>query len=154
MRVWDMVTGANTLANFGPAIRNKRTTNLVPLVAPPHVSPAGGEMIYYPNPTEILNLDMHSGALLKRLRVMALQATKSIGGRVRNTTSSTTSLAWRPHHIEMISSHADGTIRSWQPETIESIDAEDGDDGAAEQKRKRAELDQIVQDLTKRRTTH
>ncbi|KAK5129160.1 hypothetical protein LTR08_003801 [Meristemomyces frigidus] len=159
MRVWDMTTGANTLANFGPALRNKRLTTLAPLVAPSHLSPAGGELLYYPNPTEILSFDMHSGTLLKRLRVTALQKSRPTEGSVRNLTSQTTSLAWRAHHIEMFSAHADGTIRCWRPETWEDAateleeDADTGsdDDGGMERKRKRQELDQIVQDLTKKR---
>ena len=135
-------------------------TNLALLVAPKYLSPAGCEVLYYPNPTEILSFDMHSGALLKRLRITALQTTKRTEGSVRNTTSQTTSLAWRPHHVEMVSSHADGTIRCWRPGTRvdaastlqEDVDTdtEDDNDGAVERKRKRDELDQIVQDLTKR----
>ena len=68
----------------------------------------------------------------------------------------TTSLAWRAHDIEMYSSHADGTIRCWRPRTAEDVAAEqevgeEAETEAAERKRKRDELDQIVRDLTKRR---
>jgi len=161
MRVWDMINGANTLANFGPALRNTHTTVLTPLTAPSHLSRVGSEMLYYPNPTELLSFDMHSGNLLKRLRVPGPQK-QATGGSIRNLNNRTTSLAWRAHHIEMYSAHADGTIRCWRPRTWEDIAAEQGaevsegdaEDDAVERKRKRDELDQIVRDLTKKRVTY
>lgn len=162
MRVWDMTTGANTLANFGPALRNSHTTVQTPLIVPSHLSPAGSETLLYPNPTEILTFDMHSGNSLKRLRIPALQRVQAADGGIRNLTSRTTSLAWRAHHVEMYSAHADGSIRCWQPRTWEDdaaeldvdqdVSGEDAEDGGAlERKRKRDELDQIVRDLSKRK---
>ncbi|KAK4542115.1 hypothetical protein LTR36_007146 [Oleoguttula mirabilis] len=157
MRVWDMTTGANTLANFGPALKNNHTTVLAPLIAPSHLSPVGSELLYYPNPTEILSFDMHSGSLQKRLRVAELQKAQTADSGVRNLTNRTTSLAWRAHRIEMYSSHADGTIRCWQPRTWED-DAADQEDGAldseedvVERKRKRDEFDQVVGHLANKR---
>ncbi|KAI6908605.1 hypothetical protein D0869_01695 [Hortaea werneckii] len=161
LRIWDMMTGANTLANFGPALKNPHMTVLTPLLVPSHLSPLGSEMIYYPNPTEILGFDMHAGNLLKRLRVPGLQRPQAAGGTVRNINNRTTALAWRAHNVEMFSSHADGTVRCWRPRTLEdSVDEtevdgheDDAESELAERKRKREELDSIVNDLTKKRVT-
>ncbi|KAK1091398.1 hypothetical protein LTR48_006371 [Friedmanniomyces endolithicus] len=91
MRVFDMSTGANILANFGPALENSHNTTLTPLMPP--------------------------------------------------------------------SIHADGTIRCWRPRNAEDAEAEEegfaadetAQTASAERKRKRDELNQIVQGLTKRR---
>ena len=158
MRVWNMITGANTLANFGPALKNLHTTVLTPLIVPSHLSPPDTETVYYPNPTEILGFDMHTGDLSKRLRVVGLQKAQGMSGGMRNLNNRTTSLAWRAHNVEMFSAHADGTIRCWSPRTEDDDDADElakGEDAdeAAEKKRKREELDSIVRDLTKKRVT-
>ncbi|TKA74383.1 hypothetical protein B0A55_04511 [Friedmanniomyces simplex] len=157
MRVWNMTTGANTLANFGPSLKNSYNTALTPLVPPSILSPT--RTIFYPNAGEILGFNMQSGSLLKRSR--APQRTPRASNTVHNLNDRTTSLAWRAHQIEMYSSHADGTIRCWRPRTAEDVEAEGEEfnvgeharDEAAERKRKRDELDQIVRDLTKRRET-
>jgi DNA excision repair protein ERCC-8 len=162
MRVWKMTTGANTLANFGPALKNTGMTGLTPLLPPAHLSPPGHDMVFYPNPGEVLSFDLHSGKMLKRLRAPILQKSHASGGNVRNLNTRVTSLAWRAHHVEMYSAHGDGTIRCFRPRTAEDIaaDREDESDGedeeaeAAERKRKRDELDQIVRDLTKKRVTY
>lgn len=154
MRVWDMVNGANTLANFGPALRNTQTAPLRPLVAPAHLSGTSNSMIFYPNSQEILGFNLHSGTLLARLR----DTTEPSGAGARNSVKRTTSLAWRAHHVEMYSAHANGTIRCWRPRTSEDIEAdvETAEDETTaidltERKRKREDLNQIVRDLTKKR---
>ena len=48
MRVWNMMTGANTLANFGPALKNSSNTMLTPLLPPAAFS--SSSTILYPNP--------------------------------------------------------------------------------------------------------
>ena len=161
MRVWNMATGANTLANFGPGLKNANTTMLLPLIVPSHLSETGKEAIFYPNPREILSFDMHSGTVQSRLRIIGLpgsQSSAEISGR--NPKNRTTSLAWRAHHIEMYSAHGDGTIRCWQPRTWEDTVAGDDEvrdeateNEAVERKRKREEFDQMVRDLTKKKIT-
>lgn len=173
MRVWDMRAGANTLANFGPALKNAQNTAVLPLPAPGHLNAAGSAVAFFPNPAEILAVDLHSGRLLQRLRVVGLsgsQATATGGGGggsggggsgIRNLKSRTTSLAWRAHEIELYSAHTDGTIRCWRPWTWEDAAAEaeereEAEGGQAEvesRKRKREELDQIVRDLTEKKVT-
>lgn len=161
MRVWNMQTGANTLVNFGPAIKNAHTSSLPPLLAPASLAPPGKNVLYYPNPKEILAFDLHSGTLLSRLRAPSVAAPSSANSGVRNLKNRTTTLAWRAYDIELYSGHADGTIRCWRPRTWEDalVDREEGaevegnDEGSIERKRKRDELENIVKDLTNKRVT-
>ncbi|KAF2764797.1 WD40 repeat-like protein [Teratosphaeria nubilosa] len=161
MRVWDMAVGANTLANFGPALQNIQTNLLQPLLVPEHLLPAGNDVIFHRNPGEILSFDMHSGSLLKRLRVPGMQKVQS-GRGIRNLSNRTTALAWRAHAIEIYSAHAEGLIRCWRPRTWEDATAEQSEGisreeeqkEAAEKKRKREDLNEIVQNLTKKKVTY
>lgn len=161
MRVWDMTTGANTLANFGPTIRNAQNTALQPLLAPSTLTPVGSETIYFPNPQEILSFDLHAGTLQRRLRVVGRAAPTGPAPSMRNLKNHTTSFAWRAHNIEFYSAHSDGSIRCWRPRTWEDdlVEQEELEvaqgtgNEAVERKRKRDELDQIVRDLTKKPVT-
>ena len=159
MRVWNIINGANTLANFGPGLRNATKTSLYPVVAPSHLSSPVQEIVYYPNQREVTSYDMHSGSMLSRLRVPGPQGSGADAGG-RNIKSRTTSLAWRAHDVELCSGHSDGVIRCWRPRTAEDAEAEKEEDEAGEgddeveRKRKREELDEIVRDLTKKRTTY
>lgn len=159
MRVWNMINGANTLANFGPSLRNSTKTSLHPILAPSYLSLPGQEIVFFPNQREVTGYDMHSGAVLSRLRIPGPQGSSTEAGG-RNLKPRTTSLAWRAHEIQLYSAHGDGMIRCWRSRTQEDVEAEkeereegEGDD-EAERKRKREELDQIVRYLTKKRTTY
>lgn len=159
MRVWDMTTGANTLANFGPGLKNATMMPLLPVLAPKELVRAGQEVVFFPNPKEIAAFDLHRGKLISRLRVA--QVSGGEGAGVRNAVTRTTSLAWRSGHVEMYSAHADGSIRSWRPRTWEDkVAEEDEKDGGPdvdeenERKRKREELEQIVRDLSGKRVTY
>jgi DNA excision repair protein ERCC-8 len=162
MRVWDMTSGANTLAHFGSGLKNTQRTALYPLLAPRVVGAGGREVVFYPNPKEVLAFDLHAGKLLGRLRATAQQQRGGEDGMgVRNLVPRTTSLAWRAYNVEMYSAHADGVIRCWRPRTSEDriADEEDKDDDdgledSNERKRKREELEQIVRDLTGKRITY
>lgn len=161
MRVWDMQSGANTLVNFGPAVKNDYNSTVLPVLAPAHLTSPGKDVLFYPNPKEILAFDLHSGTLLSRLRAPSISATASSNSGVRNKKNRTTGLAWRANDLQLYSGHADGTIRCWQPRTWEdalvdneaTTEAEANDEGTIERKRKRDELDQIVKDLTHKRVT-
>lgn len=159
MRVWDMQTGANTLANFGPGLKNSSMTTALPLIAPSYLSETGKETLFYPNPREILSFDMHSGTLQSRLRVKGLPGSDA---NARSAKTRTTALAWRAHSVDMYSGHGDGTIRCWRPRTMEDVVAEreeaverDGlaEGDGAERKRKREEFEKVVQDLTTKKIT-
>lgn len=158
MRVWDMQTGANTLANFGPGLKNSAMTTALPLIAPSHLSETGRETIFYPKSKEILGFDMHSGTLQSRLRVKGLPGSDA---NARSLRMRTTSLAWRAHSVEMYSGHGDGTIRCWRPRTGEDVVAEqeeaaerEGLEGdGKDKKRKREEFERVVQGLAGRTVT-
>lgn len=161
MRVWDMTAGANTLANFGPALKNARNTTLLPLLAPSHLSAIGSEVVFFPCPNEILSFDLHQGNMLQRLRVTSIKDENVQSGGTRNLKARTTSLAWRAHNVELYSAHTDGTIRRWAPRTWEDEVADDDfkelsgeKDDAENKKRKRDELEQIVRNLTGKRVTY
>ncbi len=161
MRVWNIISGANTLANFGPGLKNANNTALYPLLAPSHLTPAGQEVVCFPNLREILGFDLHSGTLVNRLRIPGLQGLSVADMHGRNTKPRTTSLAWRAHDVELYSAHADGVIRCWKPRTWEDVEVEKEereDDGSAEEerekKRKREDLEEIVKDLTGKRMTY
>ncbi|KAK6441062.1 hypothetical protein LTR95_002716 [Oleoguttula sp. CCFEE 5521] len=167
MRVWNMSTGANTLANFGPTLKNSQNTVLLPVLAPAHLESAGKTTVFYPNPQEVLVFDLHTGTLRHRLRVTAPPAAETavaaFAPAIRNLKNTTTSLAWRPHSMELYSAHSDGRIRCYSPRTWEdqAADDDDVDDGMdfavetqAERKRKREELDDIVKDLMGKKVTY
>lgn len=166
VRVWDTVTGANTLTNFGPAVKNNHTSNLTPLVSPTMLTPPGKELLIFPNPRELLVYELHTGALLNRLRTPSFASSHvavGAGSGTRNVKNRTTSLAWRPHNVEVYSAHTDGSIRCWQPKTWEDSAEQTGseeddeelddEDETKDRKRKRDELDDIVGSLTKRKVT-
>ena len=163
VRVWSSATAANTLVNFGPAIKNSHTSTLAPLLSPSALTAPGKELLIYPNPRELLVYELHTGTLISRLRTPSYASSHTAvgaGSGTRNVLNRTTSLAWRAHTVELYSAHTDGTIRCWQPRTAEDELGEDGEtDGdregreAEERKRKRDELDEIVSGLTKRKVT-
>ncbi|CAK3841490.1 related to DNA excision repair ERCC-8 [Lecanosticta acicola] len=161
MRIWNMYSGANTLANFGPGLKNATTTALFPLIAPSYLCETGKETLFYPNSKEILAFDMHSGLLQSRLRIKGLPGLQDHSDTsTRNPKNRTTCLAWRAHHVEMYSAHGDGSIRCWRPRTTEDVVAENEQAGehdvgedAAERKRKRDEFEEIVKDLTSKKIT-
>jgi DNA excision repair protein ERCC-8 len=158
IRVWNMTTGANTLVNFGPLIRNSHPSTLLPLLTPPNLLPPKKDMLFFPGMREILAFDLFEGQLLNRFRVAPLpidgfvpedqKEQKGVRGR-------TTSLAWREHHPELYSGHGDGTIRAWLPRTTDdekSDEIEKEEEAAREEsrKRKRQALEEIYQNLTRR----
>lgn len=164
VRVWDTMTGANTLSNFGPSIKNKNLSALIPLIVPRALSAVGQEVLFYPNEREILMFETFEGTLLKRLRVpgaSCLSQTPSIEQRNALLRNRVTAMAWRVHSIELLSAHADGMIRSWQPRTtldamIDDAEREENNGSEVEddRKRKRQVLEDIQRDLTRRRITY
>ena len=160
IRVWDMTLGANTLANFGPIVRNAELAAISPLLAPRALSTMGEDVLFFPNGREILMYELYEGKLLKRLKVtqLANAMDSSESGGQRNLRNRVVDLAWRAHHIELFSAQADGTIRSWRPRT--SVDAYVDDQESKEQsedsqkrKRKRQTLDEIYRDITATKVT-
>ncbi|KAH8905607.1 WD40 repeat-like protein [Coniochaeta sp. PMI_546] len=176
IRVWDAATGANTLASFGPTIRNRAVGTVHGMfVTPVGLTPPRGELLVWPNENEILVLDLHGGSVVTRLRgtgptVAAVRARAGAGERtVRNRV---TSLVWRgagggggssgvvmggsgaPGGI--YSGHLDGQIRAWMP-VVEGQDEEDEDttaqEAVEEKTKKRKAIDDAFRSLMGRQIT-
>ncbi|KAF9409296.1 DNA excision repair protein ERCC-8 [Podila epigama] len=99
MRLWNLVSGQNTLTNYGTVIRNQYVNNLTPLVSPLHIG--SSYCVLHPSDDRtILMFDLITGALIKRLR--------GAYGRV-------TALAWRPRTEEVYSASNDHSILVWAP---------------------------------------
>jgi len=165
MRVWDTDTGANTLANFGPMVKNSGLAPRIPVLAPTQNLQPGADLMFYPNEHEILSYELFEGKLIRRLRRSQQPQTNnppSTSGATakgqRNIKDRITSLAWRPHHVEMYSAHADGSIAAWTPRTEEDAEADEDEqlereEKEVDKKRKRGVLDEIYQGLTKKQIT-
>ncbi len=154
VRVWDSVTKANTLASFGPLIRNRHLSTNIPLLAPSQFMPPGEQIMFYPNGNEILMYDLFEGTLLKRMRTVFTEQQGDMQAPI-------TSLTWRAGSVEMYSGHRDGFIRAWTPRTQEeaALDEEEereakAQDGEEDGKgRKKRVLDDIYRDLTGNKVT-
>lgn len=160
VRVWDVGIGANTLSHFGPVIKNKHLSTLLPILPPSHITPPRTQVMLYPNEKEILMFDIFEGTLLKRLRAPGKPVSQVHGGAgQRNVKSRVTSIAWRAGNVEIYSAHSDGKICAWTPRPSEEVvlDKEetheiDGDEDDC-RKRKREALDEVFRDLTKQKIT-
>ncbi|KAH0562156.1 hypothetical protein GP486_003142 [Trichoglossum hirsutum] len=164
IRVWDAAKGANTLANFGPSIKNTRLSSNIPLLAPTNLSPPGTEYLFYASEYEILVFELFSGTFIKKLRPPNLTSNPQPGNKKAINSrpqSRVMSLAWRGRsHVSFYSAHLDGMIRAWIPHTEEDAAAEaDEEDQGVEvdedyrSKRKRNALDDVYHDLTRRKIT-
>lgn len=159
IRVWDTQTRANTLANFGPLIKNSGLTPSLPVLAPMQYTQPTKEVMFYPNEHEILSYELFDGKLLRRLRRTSREGMGPPCGfpgsaETRKVKDKVSALAWRAHTVEMYSAHQDGSIAVWKPRMAE--DAMLDEDEARERemlesgrKRKREMLDDIYRDLTK-----
>ncbi|KAL0257879.1 hypothetical protein SLS55_007046 [Diplodia seriata] len=159
VRVWNTATGANTLASFGPTLKNAHLSALLPLLSPPALTAPGRELLFYPSEREILVYELFDGRLLKRLKTPHCSTgTVGAAGNQRQLKNRTTALAWRAHDVELYSAHADGTIRTWAPRTEEDVMADEEEMEEAEheeqtRKRKREALEEIYRDFTKKQMT-
>jgi DNA excision repair protein ERCC-8 len=161
IRVWNTDTGANTLANFGPMVKNTGLAPCIPVLPPTQNFQPGTDVMFYPNEHEILAYELFDGKLLRRLRRQEQQkrlpdVTAAKGQR--NVKDRITALAWRAHDVEMYSAHADGSIAAWKPRTEEDAELDEEDEYERREKedgkkRKRGVLDEIYQGLTKKPIT-
>jgi len=150
IRVWDMKTGANTLANFGPMLKNRALSRLLPCLPPSSLVDPGKDLLFFPSEKEILMYEMFEGRLIKRLRVPGSGApTGPSGSSSTGARKRVKDLAWRPYNLELYSAHTDGSIQLWRPWTDEDEHALDNEEDE-ERKRKRQVLDDIYRDITKR----
>ena len=165
VRVWDTAKGANTLASFGPIVKNSHLANLKPIIVPRHLTQPSKDVMILPNDRELLMYELFDAKLLKRLRIQgaptrSLQVRPIVGQR--NVRYRTTAAVWRPHGIQMYSAHTDGTVRSWLPRTEEDALASEEDNltepgselgDIDNQTRKRRALEDIYRDLTRQKLT-
>jgi DNA excision repair protein ERCC-8 len=161
VRVWNASIGANTLASFGPTLKNGHLSNLPLIASATSLTAPRKGVLFYPNEKEILMFELHEGKLLKRLKVPGpiTAAVRSRTGE-RNIKNRITALVWRRHVDGVYSAHTDGQIRAWLPRT-EDDDAEDREEeriskGRVEEddengKRKRKVLDNVFRDLTRQK---
>lgn len=167
IRVWDTNTHANTLANFGPMVRNSGLAPCIPVLAPANNLEIEMDVLFYPNEHEVLQYEMFEGKLVRRLRrpeqhkrshEIAAEASAAATKNKLNVKDRITALAWRAHDVEMYSAHADGSITAWKPRTEEDIELDEEDQREQEakevaKKRKRGVLDDIYAGLTKKPIT-
>ncbi|KAF2134338.1 WD40 repeat-like protein [Dothidotthia symphoricarpi CBS 119687] len=158
IRVWNAESRANTLANFGPAIRNNGLAPRIPVLPPASFLHPGADILYYPNGTEILAYELFDAKLLRRLRRPAPAPSHAQSTGLDRARDRVTALAWRAHDVELYSAHADGSIGAWKPRTEEDAMADAEEEGEREQreegrKRKRGVLDEIYRGFTGGRVT-
>lgn len=156
IRVWDTATYANTLANFGPTVRNAGLAPVIPLLPPRHLFPAHADVLLYPNEHEALMYELFDGKLLRRMR--RAERERRAGDASASKRERITSLAWRAHEVEMYSAHADGSVVAWTPRTDEDVEVEEEERAEEEdrnerRKRKRDVLEDIYAGLTGRNVT-
>ncbi|KAI9890055.1 MAG: hypothetical protein M1814_004571 [Vezdaea aestivalis] len=145
VRVWDAETGTNTLVAFGPVLRNEGRMQRLPIILPEQVTRRGCLWALWPNPREVLVLDLLEGTVVKRIRAQMWRGLEDVIGGV----------AWREGAMEMYTSHKGGMIQGWRARGREDVDEEDEDAeaGHEERKRKRDVLDEVVRSLTERPVT-
>lgn len=151
IRVWDAATGANTLASFGPSIRNGQLANVPMFVTPTGLTPTKKELLFWPNESEILVMDLHEGTVITRLRgpgsrIAGVRTNRTGERSVRNRI---TSVAWRGaggygRHVQgpvpggtnspggVYTGQTDGVVRAWMPQGLGS-DMEDAGDAVTVQ---------------------
>ena len=160
IRVWNTETGANTLANFGPMVRNTGLAPCIPVLPPVENLEPEKDVLFYPNESEILGYELFEGKMFRRLRRQEPQKRvhETVDKGKMNAKDRITALAWRAHDVEMYSAHADGSIAAWKPRTEEDADIDEEEQREREEKeegkkRKRGVLDDIYHGLMKKQIT-
>ncbi|KAG6359243.1 hypothetical protein INS49_012764 [Diaporthe citri] len=168
------LSGANTLASFGPSIKNGQLANTPMFTTPVGLTPRRKELLFWPNDTEILVMDLHEGTTVSRLRGVGanISGVRAQRGGERTVKNRVTSVVWRgaggaggssgivpgASNVSggVYSGHTDGQIRAWVPQ-VRGLDEEDEDDTSevAQQERvqKRKALDDAFKSLMGQKIT-
>lgn len=181
IRVWDAATGANTLASFGPSIKNGQLANVPMFVTPVGLTQPKKELLFWPNETEILVMELHDGTIINRLRAPGSQIAGVRTNRAgeRSVRNRITSLVWRgsggyggdgsmgpvPGGTNasggVYSGQTDGQIRAWMPRVLEDDGIDEyasGNDGMwsnqQERKRKAPAIDNAMRTMSGRNITY
>lgn len=154
VRVWNTITGANTLANFGPLVKNKNFSQILPCLAPSDIIATGKDVMFFPSEREILMYELHEGRLLKRLRSPGAAGAGPPNGKVPQK-QRVVDLAWRPFDVELYSAHGNGTIRAWKPRVKEDVMLDDDEKAereadTIERDKKRKALEDVYQNFAKK----
>jgi DNA excision repair protein ERCC-8 len=160
VRVWDASTGANTLANFGPSIRNAKLETKGMLTSNGEWTGTEKQVLIYPNEGEVLVAELHEGRIVSRLRVPGPREAvvrAMTGTGERHVKRRVTSLSWLGPGKGFVSGGSDGVVRVWGPMADEDAVDEMEDEGEKmldkNEKRKREVLDEVFKDLTKAKIT-
>ncbi|KAI1284143.1 WD40-repeat-containing domain protein [Xylaria sp. FL0933] len=174
IRVWDAATGRNTLASFGPSVRNTQLASVTMFTSPVGLTHPGRELLFWPNETEILVCDLHNGHIVTRLRgtgaaVAGVRSSKKAERSVKNRISS---IVWRgaggsggssgvvmggtnmPGAV--FSAHLDGQIRAWSPQleaTDEDVDEDLNSEVGEAKAMKRKALEDVYKSLMGQKIT-
>ena len=158
IRVWNTIQGSNTLANFGPLVKNRNLSRQLPCLVPSNFVGSGEDVLFFPSEKEILMYQLFEGKLLKRFRNPGSSQSTDLGASAKfvSLKSRVVDLAWRHHSVELYSGHGDGTIRAWKPRLPEDVAADDDEREQEiaeenERKRKRQVLEDVFQDLTRKK---
>ncbi|CAN8105779.1 unnamed protein product [Discula destructiva] len=176
IRVWDAATGANTLASFGPSIRNGQLANVPMFVSPSGLTPPKKELLFWPNESELLVMELHEGTVVTRLRAPGspFAGVRTNRAGERSVLNRITSLVWRGSggyggngsigpvpggtaaSGAIYSGQTDGQIRAWMPEVLEDdgeteLDEDDKDQEG--RKRKRTAIDDAVRSMSGKNIT-
>ncbi|KIW03213.1 uncharacterized protein PV09_05438 [Verruconis gallopava] len=155
IRVWNMTKGSNTLANFGPLVRNRNLSQMLPCLVAAEVVSTGRDIMFFPSEREILMFELYEGRLLKRLRPPGV-FTSAVGGGKVTQKQRIVDLAWRNTDIELYSAHGNGSIRVWKPRMREDIlldedDRQERERDSIERDKKRKALEDIYRDFARKR---
>lgn len=180
IRVWDAATGANTLASFGPSIKNGQLANVPMFVTPIGLTLPRKELLFWPNETEVLVMELHEGTMVTRLRGPGSQnaGVKNSRSGERSVRNRITSLVWRGAgghggdgsmgHVPggtnasggVYSGQTDGQIRAWMPQVLEDdgVDESDGENTGMEmsqqgQKRKATAIGDAMRSMSGKNVT-
>ncbi|KAJ5701699.1 hypothetical protein N7488_009247 [Penicillium malachiteum] len=163
IRVWDVASGANTLAHFGPRVRNSTTSNLAeraPLLIPREFTGAAHETLLWPNFSEvdergeIFMFELREGTFIKRLKVPGVPTSvraRSKVGAIKPSPLRATRIndmvlrgsGGSGEGIELFTAHGDGVIRSWVSSEADAEPTEAEEEALADRKRKRGVLDDL-----------
>ncbi|KAJ6007809.1 hypothetical protein N7540_011785 [Penicillium herquei] len=164
IRVWDAASGANTLAHFGPQVRNGTTSNLgerAPLLIPSEFTTPGHEALLWPNFGElsergdIFMFELREGTLIKRLRVLGVPLRQQNVGPIKPSALRPTRIndmvlrgcGGSGEGIELFTAHGDGVIRSWVSSEADAEPTEAEEEVLSARKRKRGVLDDLYKNF-------
>ncbi|KAK8050627.1 DNA excision repair protein ERCC-8 [Apiospora phragmitis] len=157
-----------------PSIKNSQLASVTMFTSPVGLTHPMKELLFWPNETEILVLDLHDGGVITRLRNTgpAMTGVRSGSGAERTVKNRITALAWRgaggggeSSGVVMggnnmagaiFSAHLDGHIRAWVPQ-LEGQDEEAEADEQAKlaegRSKKRKVLNDVFQSLMGKQIT-